>query len=559
MDKLYKILQNKLRSNEELPEDFTWENLGPSILNEVTEHVESSKPIKSNFFKYFGHGTIGLLALLSLSYFLFIRYPNVDLNSKELDEIEQSSIDQTQENINSRSENILDQKEKNIATVFTKSIIVESENSNQKQLSSNDNLRQSNAENNSLSEIDINNTYINSTTDDSTLVDRKNKVYTDNAIVSSENTLSNQKKPSKETSKKSYVNREISSNSKEEIIDIIRSNYGEGLSNINKGSSQEVQVLVVPKEEVTTIERKLPEQAIIAGLRSDDSTDNKLDRPNFVNGINQLPLPFNFNLETNYPRIPPRSIPSISEISTTRPLKQGKKWSFDIGVGTTYIVPNLSGDDFVTPARKIQEKGLFNIQGNFNVNYLLDERWEISLGISLANYSTKFEYYDSRDTMLTENILTKIEINSLTSGKTELYEDVNLNGLAWDQVIHHNNYKYLTIPVMITRRIPINTHINFGVGMGIHYSQLYGKTGKGISLSSNDYTTYSVTEFINKSFKSSSIGYSSRVDMNFSVNQRLLFGLELNANYSSIDMDRSSEITFRPLRIGAQIKFKYRL
>lgn len=559
MDKLYKDLQDKLRSNEELPKDFSWDHLGPSILNEVSETGELTQPTKSgksDIYKYFAFGILGLFSLLALSYFLFNENPDSDLY-KNL----QSSSIQINESTSTVSKYNKNEIEEN-------SNFINSSNENKDQIESietNQELKQQSGSQIQRNDIKFSGNNLETTEEtfeenlskinntESKIINKKNEVTESNVenVIDQNVQLSEVLKTTKIETSEGRGNMDLQIKSKDQLP----------MTDLeNSDITQNINTTIDTDDKINAVATRESNHELINSNFTEENLENeKIEKQLQVDPLKQLLLISNLKADNVSPRLS-QLIPSVSDDDLMiEPVKERKQWSLDAGLGVSYFIPNLSGEDFNTPLRAISEIGLANYHGKLNVNYHLNKRWEISSGISLSKYSSKLDYYDSRDTVVVQNILLKVEVNSLSGNISEVHDDVTLDGIVWDQVTHFNDYKYLTVPLMITKNIPISPNVKFGVGLGLHYAYLYSKTGKGVSLSTNEFTTYKVSNLSVKQLKKSSFGYSTKVDLNFSISKSIQLGLELDANYSATDLDETQEITFRPIRVGSLVKLKYRL
>lgn len=254
---------------------------------------------------------------------------------------------------------------------------------------------------------------------------------------------------------------------------------------------------------------------------------------------------------------------AISDVSFAsnpiQPVSKLSRLSVELGAGLTYLSPNLRGEDFQTRQRSITEKGLLAYSTNISMHYQLNSEWTVSAGLSYAKYSSRLDYFDSRDTMtLHENVPVETNSNSLTGESSTIYDDVLVDALSYDRVIHYNDYKFFTIPVSVSRIFKKSDRVDFNLGLGIKYNHLIVNSGRTLDYTESDHTLYKVIDQSEKSYAKSNVGLLGSIGVNYRISSKMYLSTGLHASYSPKDMDSSEAIAFKPLMMDLRLGLGYR-
>ncbi len=481
MDKLNKNIRNKFRQESELPESYSWDNIGESIVQKtVGISVKRRSHLLKNLF-LFGGSTL-LLLLISTFYF----YSN----------------QQKEEFKTTVSENLVE-KENYKHKVETEKLSA-----------------QQTPEINKVNE----NLIVQNTTE---------------AIISS------QKKNT--TAKQSPV----LSNNDLEIITVAENQPSEVKKNVD---FLDLSSTIQPTDSNAT---KQVSNFAVANQDNRDkkaSNDSQRTASEYLSPIDLLSS-IGLTQLSREATVPP--MPLLDSENMISPLSKPSKTSIHWGAGLSYWLPELNGEALNTEDRRTKEIGLVSYASSLGLKYKLSNQWNIYVGLDYTNFSSKLEYYDSRDTTIVENVLVSSQTNVLTGEIEESYADHEFEGFSWNEVIHFNDYKLLSVPVVLSRSVATSSRASFDIGTGLRYSRFFTPKGRGLALTSSDHTKYKVVDLAERDLKNASIDFLLSTSFQYQLSNKLSCGVQLSATWSPMDLDPSEELSFKPLGLVSQIRLGY--
>ena len=218
-------------------------------------------------------------------------------------------------------------------------------------------------------------------------------------------------------------------------------------------------------------------------------------------------------------------IAMAASVAPVEPLGQAKRLAVEMGLGTTYWLANNGGGD-VADAKSSYEKALLSFGSNFTIAYQLNQDWSLSGGIGYQKMETLFDYEVQFDTTIVNNLV---------------YTKANATRI----VKRNNKYTSYTIPVMVHKSWG-SGQLEFMAGLGVSYRFNAGATGKTLEV--NDEGNYDVVLLEEmEPLRSDTWNANAQVAMRYALSDKFYAGLNANVSTALSRYDLKNGVTQRPL------------
>jgi hypothetical protein len=126
----------------------------------------------------------------------------------------------------------------------------------------------------------------------------------------------------------------------------------------------------------------------------------------------------------------------------------------------------------------------------------------LSTGIEYRILVEQFDYKNDK-TVLISNALTNQYVNVLTNDTTSVYGQANAT--VTRTVVHHNQYRYLDVPLMANYDLIKHNKVRFGIGLGLRLGRLVSQSGR-YNLNENVENFDNTNGFLKNSFEMNFMG-----------------------------------------------------
>lgn len=201
-----------------------------------------------------------------------------------------------------------------------------------------------------------------------------------------------------------------------------------------------------------------------------------------------------------------------------------------------------------------------SLSGDFGQSYGLEaivtlkDRWIIQSGFEYHNFWTKFDYLNTdTEQVLNQNQLRKVWLDGTDTLNAE-YGDVLINRTTTREVIHHNQFTQISIPVELGFK---NTTGKFTYGMtfGAAFNFLLNQSGKVFD------ETSEITEYDNESvikpLSDFNLGLRLSPFVGYHLSEKVILGLKphlmLQQNKGDVQTNLSTSVRSVGLKIGLQV------
>ncbi len=512
-------LQDLLRSEEELPQEFVWDEMGVRIMDKMETKVVQNKLWKSKLLN------LGLTAasIISITLFVFNYYSDEDsIQSNDLT-IEEFEITE-QFNSQELAENI-------------KSDLLE-DGSNSEILK---------IEGSYTSENDFSSTADHMSESIADQGEEQKALMTTTMTSDQATEMKLSSSSSSSSSSQTSYNRQV----KEDEVVSDLTLLEDQIEDLNKIADNRMS-----KPQSTAV---LPSASNFAqDIESPVVSDEEVRKEKllFFESLAAVTVTLINKVKRDLPKMKLQLVPmDKSTFVSERP----SRLTLLIGGGTSYSTSFLSAPELNSEFRSISEKGLLGYGALLALNYDLGPKWSLKGTVAYDQHYSKLDYYNSNSTRVGRDVLVRNETNSLTGETTAIYEYRLLDAIEWDKVIHYNSYKYLTTALQLQRNLEINKSSSLALGMGLQYNRLLNSTGKTIGDSQQDNRLYEPRELSSITLENSAYGLMSSVGFNFDLSTNFLLGVAIDGSFDLRSRTLSDNVSMRPIRFRPNVSLGYRL
>lgn len=231
------------------------------------------------------------------------------------------------------------------------------------------------------------------------------------------------------------------------------------------------------------------------------------------------------------------------------------KWEIGFAAGMSHRLPGHQGNT-LAKTRRAAEKSITGWSGQLRASFNLSHKWQISTGLDYTQVETRLDYYGEKEISLTENRVTRVELNAVTGDTLSIKrEDVTVTGIAWERVVHHNKYQYFSVPVLLSRKWGNAGKFTFATGLGLKYHFLGTASGKTlVETDTGIETALFDAKDLNLSHNLSLLG---SVSANYKLNGRWSIAMRAEVNKFLSDLDAQSEVRFSPTDFATTLGLNY--
>jgi hypothetical protein len=168
--------------------------------------------------------------------------------------------------------------------------------------------------------------------------------------------------------------------------------------------------------------------------------------------------------------------------------------------------------------------GLHKPEQGYNAIYRIGmqkNKLSLSTGIEFSILVEQFDYKKDK-TVFIANALTNQYVNVLTNDTTSVYGQANAS--VTRTVVHHNQYRYLDVPIMVNYELIKHNKVRFGIGLGLSLSRLVSQSGR-YNLNDNVQNFDNTNGFLKNSLE---MHFKGELYTNYIINDRLYLISRLN-------------------------------
>ena len=235
-----------------------------------------------------------------------------------------------------------------------------------------------------------------------------------------------------------------------------------------------------------------------------------------------------------------------------------KDINFALGVngGVNWNNQNYKGAPTFGSLRNSAESGDYGQSYGVEAIMTLNDHWIIQTGFEYHKFWSKFDYLNTQtEQVLKENQLTKVWLNGSDTLRTE-YNDVFVNRTSTREVLHHNQYNQLSIPLEFGFKNRTGK-LSYGLTLGTSFNFIFNQSGKSFDelLDITEYDNNSVAKPLNDF----NIGLRVNPFVGYHVSEKLMLGLKPNLMLQHhggvMETDLSMNVQQFGLKLGLQFGF----
>ncbi len=232
-------------------------------------------------------------------------------------------------------------------------------------------------------------------------------------------------------------------------------------------------------------------------------------------------------------------------------------WSIGLAAGATNWSPNFKGGELADEKNR-SEVGIISYGSDFSINYHFNDRWSLSSGLQYLSRESRFDHYSERDSIVQLEV-TELEVN-LISG--ELFRQrtkvEDFTAVNWTQVIHFNEYRTLSIPLMLSRKFGLIGDVYLEIGAGVKYSIWSFSTGRTVEHDLDGEMIPVVQDFDDSLYTfSHQFAALGNMHLAYQATKRVSLGLGIQADYSLNNLSLNADYTFKPSTFYGYFKTGY--
>jgi hypothetical protein len=237
--------------------------------------------------------------------------------------------------------------------------------------------------------------------------------------------------------------------------------------NISLSESKNLSVAKTLDNQSQTIENTSFNQRV---LREDSVLNKSID-------LSFLPLKINL-LTLKKPSFEPLNV--ANAVIKKRKIKT-IDWQLGISSGLNTLKMNYLSDSSAAIAalKKETEKGQLGWQSSLHLTALQNDKWRFSTGLTYAQYFSKLDYKQEKTVqVLKKNQLLQVWINTSTGDTLQTRRgDTTVNALSTRQVVHHNSFQQLSIPLTFGIQNQLG-NLAYGINAGAVLNFTLAQSGK---------------------------------------------------------------------------------
>jgi len=236
----------------------------------------------------------------------------------------------------------------------------------------------------------------------------------------------------------------------------------------------------------------------------------------------------------------------------------GSTWSIGLSSGVIFWNPSFEGQ-MIGQHKAQTEKALISHGSHFNVSLLLNDKWEISSGLSFAQRNSRLQFSGVKDTTVSVN--RDVTLVNPNTGNAVGQQSMNLDASAQisRNVIHHNSYQQWSIPLYLSRNWLSDRRFAIKTGAGIEYA--FSGTAKGVTMNllQGETTVWPSTILEDEYQVSNSLSVLGNVELQYQLNSKFSITSTIRGSRSLTNLDTRVGETFRPSSLYLSAGLNYRL
>lgn len=513
-------------SNEELPENLSWELMEDSIFGDDSDD-------KKGF--WFRNWKNFLIASLSIGLIvitgMLVNTMYNDSDSQEsttLSDDGQSALE-AENKLNQKRTNTINQGETQEVNTDTK-VAYEIEN-------------QANIKNNTLSSDNIE-------------IKEKNQILNNREVLEATGQNLNSKQGEKSWDNAPVSKEEITTNSQSIVSDInaVRSSSKVNISDKNRiGDETRIQKLGSIENTLTPKNTEVKKIFGIEDVGTNEQIPNpKADLPTSNNAdVRRVILIDLLKSDINVLAIDQTEIKMNQEVVGVKPIQPMvliDPWSISIGGGVNYWNPGANQDAYESISSQI------GYQYGAELAYSINNKWSVLSGLSMSAWNTRLDYSNVR---LEERLLEDTLIGSITNPVSGIKKDVIGDTYVVDTitriVAHNNSYKALQMPLMVNYTVKKGRY-SYGLGIGMSASVLRSYDGR--LQQGKDFPEFSSIETLYDN--ELALGAMMRFNIERKLNDKFGIGINVNINRQLTDWSDKEEFRLNATQVSSNLYMKYR-
>lgn len=220
-------------------------------------------------------------------------------------------------------------------------------------------------------------------------------------------------------------------------------------------------------------------------------------------------------------------------------------WSLGLSSGVIFWNPGFEGQ-MIGQYKAQSEKALISQGSHLNLSLLLNDKWEISSGLSFAHRNSRIEFSGVKDTTVSvDRVVTLVNPNT---GNHLDQQSMNLDASAQinRNVIHHNCYQQWSVPLFLSRNWLSDRRIAIKTGAGIEYAFLGSAKGVTLNLLQGETTVWPSVIKEDEYQLSNSLSVLGNVDLQYQLNSKILITSTIRGSRTLTNLDSRVGEIFRP-------------
>lgn len=252
--------------------------------------------------------------------------------------------------------------------------------------------------------------------------------------------------------------------------------------------------------------------------------------------------------------------PSVLNGIITPTNNQLVSWQVEAFTGINKLKLNHDSDDPVLKSLKEDtEKGIYGQSSGLHLSGVYKKNYLFTSGIEMHNSWTQLNYKEGTFGVIPNNIITiDATLNQVTGkvGSTQITDTVAINTQQLTNVLHHNNLRTISIPVLVGYQKNYHRWI-FGIRGGVVFNFATQQSGKTFD-EELDIITFSKGDDL-APFQSFQIGFRANPFIGYRLNKK--WTATINPSWSSF---QSRQLGTSDINLGIQqwnfnVGIRYRL
>ena len=234
------------------------------------------------------------------------------------------------------------------------------------------------------------------------------------------------------------------------------------------------------------------------------------------------------------------------------------KWSFGLSSGVIFWNPGFEGQ-MIGQHKAQSEKALVSHGTHFNLSFLLNDKWEISSGLSFANRNSRLEFSGVKDTTVAvDRVVTLVNPDT---GNQVGQQSMNLDASAqiYRNLIHHNNYQQWSVPLYLSRNWRSNKRLNLKTGAGIEYAFFGNAKGVTLNLLQGETSVWPSRIKEDDFTLSNRVSVLGNIELEYQLRSKILIKTTIQGSRSISNLDTRIGETFLPSSLYLSAGLTYRL